>query len=239
MAITRIANDIIVLAYRMVGLQSPNTEMEGWKTNEGLRLLNFLLDDLSSVAANLPITDTLEFNLVAGQYKYTLGRNGEDIDFDPITLIKTSFILQNEIVYRLKSVNFSMFFAGGRTFSTRGKPAEILLEKKIDQSILSFYPVPDIAYSVRVEAKKHLDLLESQDILDELPVYYHRFLKYALARELAGINNRTWSPTFESEYLRMFNQIRANAVQDSQVERDVHFENRGNLIRGNRCVRTY
>lgn len=237
MAITRIATDIIVFGYRLVGLLSPNTELEGWKVTEGLRLLNFLLDDLSSASTNLPIFDILEFDLTAGKYVYTVGKDGQDIDSRPITLVQNACIIESNRIYQMKIANYDMFYTDGVNFSSRSRPYYILLEKRVDESQLSFFPVPERTYSVKLRLKKHFDLIEEQTVLNELPVYAHRYLMYALGRILASMNNRTWDNKSEQEYTRLFNQIRANANVDLSVDRDVPFDWGGYGYRGRgRCL---
>lgn len=240
MAVDRIVNDIIINAYRLVGNLDPNGEVPGYKVNEALYLLNELLDELSSFADNIPVFDILTFNLEAGKDQYTIGDNATDYDIESrqISVLNDAYFLEaSGQIRRLTILPYAQLYQDGRPI-INARPTEILHEKFADYSRITVFPIPAQSYVCKLRIKKYFSDLEIQRALTGLPVFYHRYLRYALARELEAIGKlNNWTPTLEQEYNRLFMMIHAKGGSDLAIKRRVDFDQENYHSRGYRYAR--
>jgi hypothetical protein len=209
----RTANDIIVRAFYLIGEFSPNRLPDATDMQEGLYCLNDLFDHFASLGIYIPYIKELTFNLITNQENYTLS-NIIPADVDSERIVELEFVNVaidgQEISYPVRIINRSSLLNNTRFTALQTRPGFVILERQDLYSQLTFYPKPDQPYVCTVRAKFMLDKLELFDNLEEVPPYYFRFLRYALARELLNIYpSANWSKMSEETYQSMVANLKA------------------------------
>ncbi len=219
--VPRTANDIILRAFYLIGEVSPNEVPTAAQAAEGLYSFNDLLDSFSAVGVMIPFIKKLNFTMTVGKDEYTIsniaGQNA-DIDFERIVELDYVNIIRENISYPCRVIKRSELLNNTRLVNLKTRPGFVILIRSDLDSTLKFYPVPAFPYEVNVRAKFMLDHVELFDRLDEVPPYYYRFMRYALARELLNIYpSANWSPQAEKDYEIMLKNVTAAADIDMAI----------------------
>jgi hypothetical protein len=89
------------------------------------------------------------------------------------------------------------------------------------QTNLTFYPVPDLAYVCTVRGKFMLNRLSLFEVIQEVPPYFYKFLRYALGRELRSYYpSSSWDQIKEDEYQAMLKHIKASTEINILINTD-------------------
>ena len=209
----RTANDLIVRAFYLLGEFSPDAIPSGQDVQDGLYYLNDILDYFSSQGLLIPYIKNVEFTMEVGKGEYTFSNviTNPDVNSERIVELDYVNIIRDQISYPVRIISRAELFNNARLTDLQSKPGYVILIREELQSKLKFYPVPAFPYECVVRAKYMLDHLELYDQLDEIPPYYYRFLRYALARELKDIYpSSNWSAQQEQMYQEMLRDIKAN-----------------------------
>jgi hypothetical protein len=211
--IKRTTNQVVNTAFYLIGLINPNEGIPGYYTTEAIYLLNTLLDHYMSVERLIPYFATLEFTLTAGKAEYLVGPGSSEVTSEKISSIGQASLSLNNVSYPLEQIKY--FNLQGNTYTTnkRATPATIILQNQVYESKIILYPIPDRDYLLQLQIKEQIGPLTDQSLLVELPVEYHRFLTYALARDLSSIFrvSKAWTPLLENEYQTMKKNLMGNA----------------------------
>lgn len=229
----RTANDIIVRAFYLIGEVSPNETPTSDQVLEGLYYLNDLFDHFASLGIYIPFISELSFTMTPGKDKYTISNIlSSDILFERIVELDFVNVIRNEISYPLRIINRAELFQNSRLTNLEARPGYVILERRSLESELHFYPVPAFAYECKVRAKFMLDHVELFDTFDEVPPYYNRFLRYALARELRSVYpSANWTQTAENEYqLMLKNLAAANDIELTIYPDNILMEPYGDFV---------
>ncbi len=206
----RTVNDIIVNAFYLAGINSPDEVPSGQDIHEGQYLLTSLLDHYTSSGIYLPFIKELEFTMTPNKDTYSIS-DVVPADIVNRPLASLDFVniqLSTDISYPVNIIERVQLFKDLRIKNLSTRPAYVILERAEQSTSLKFYPLPDQAYECTVRGKFFIEPLELNDRLDEVPFYYHRFLRYALARELSSVySTSTWKPIQEKEYSEMLKTI--------------------------------
>lgn len=218
----RTANDIIVKAFYLIGEFSPDETPSGSQITEGLYYFNDLFDHFSSLGIYIPFIKELTFNLQSGKDEYTISNAiPADVTAERIVELDYVNIIREKISYPVRIVKRSDVFNETRLFDLESRPGYVILMRDDLFSKLKFYPVPSFPYECHVRAKFMLDHVELFDNLEEIPPYYFRFLRYALARELKDVYpSANWSATAESAYQEMRKNLTAANDIDMSIWTD-------------------
>lgn len=218
----RTTNDIIVRALNLIGELSPDEIPSGSQVTEGLYYLNDLFDYLSSAGIYIPFVRQLTFTMTVGKSDYSFSNNfpadifsERIVEVDYVTVQRDSSSFPVRIVKRADLLN--NFYVT----NAQGIPGIVIFERSDQFSNLKFQPAPDFNYECHVRAKFMLDHLELYDNLDEVPPYYFRFLRYALAKELISVYpSSNWTPQAQQEYDTMFKRLTAANDVDLTINTD-------------------
>ncbi len=218
----RTANDIIIRSYYLMGELSPDELPDAAQIAEGLYYLNDLLDFFSSAGIFIPFITELNFNLVANQDKYIFSNNvPADVVADQIVEIDYCNVLRDNISYPVRVISRSELFNSTRLVNIKTRPGLVILNRQELFSEIQFYPTPTFNYECNLRVKSYLDSLELQDVINEVPRYFYRFLRYALARELTAVYpSGNWTPKMEKEYEFMYQQLTAASDLDMTIYPD-------------------
>lgn len=218
----RTTNDIIMRSYYLMGELSPDELPTASQISEGLYYLNDLLDFFSSSGIFIPFVTELKFNLVANQDKYTISNNvPADVVADQIVEIDYCNVIRDNISYPVRLISRSELFNNTRLVNIKTRPGLVILNRQELFSEIQFYPTPVFPYECNLRIKSYLDSLELLDVLNEIPRFYYRFLRYALARELSSVfPSSSWTPKLEKEYEFMYQQVVAATDIDMTIYPD-------------------
>lgn len=160
-------------------------QVSGAQLQDGLRLLNVLLNNQNSAASRIPYTSDTTLNTVVGQETY----------FIPglISLETASYDLGG-VLYRLILETTINYKSRNRVRDLKTILSSLYLDRKLGGSDIQFYPLPDQVYEVILTGTFFLNsVVLATDIESILDLYYINFLEYALA-ELLCIFNRVPVP---------------------------------------------
>lgn len=216
---SRTTNDIIVKAFYLIGEFSPDELPSDSQITEGLYYLNDLFDHFASLGIFIPFIKELTFNLQSGKDEYTISNIiPADVDFERIVELDYVNIIRERISYPVRVIKRSDIFNNTRLVDIKTRPGYVIFIRDDLFTKLKFYPVPEFPYECHVRAKFMLDHLELFDNLDEVPPYYFRFLRYALARELKDVYpSGNWSAQAENEYQVMLKNVTAATDIDMAI----------------------
>lgn len=214
----RTAYDLVKYAYRLIGLNSPDDALTGGEAQEGLDYLNDLLDSFQGAELLIPYLDEVSFNLTANQDTYIFSSTNPAA-VGPRRIAGLTYVnitIDEGIIYPVNIISQSEYYTSVRYLSNVTIPQYVILRNGPVDSKIIFYPIPKSTYAVKVIGKFALENLEPNITITTLPPYYYRFLKYALARELASVfkdSGIKWGQKEEDEYQDLFDKtIGANDI---------------------------
>lgn len=212
MAIT--VRELLVRAFYLTGIFSPQTKPIEHELDEALFSLNELLDANSGDSLLVPFWKKLTFTLTPGVDSYTVGPSGAMITSNKIIDIVSANLIRQNVAYPLTVIESEELYDNSRYLLNQSMPGYIMLQNAASVSTVQFYPSPSLADTVLLIAKFTLSDLKLDDLLTELPDYYLRYLRFALGKELNVIyNTNNWSREKEDFYIDALKTVkRANNV---------------------------
>lgn len=217
--VTRTTNDLIINAFYTIGELGVGERPDAYMLESGLYLLNELLDQFSSNSVYIPYLSTVDFTFQVGKGTYSISNiETADINVDRPVDISFANYSVSTISYPLNILNKAQYYNNTRLTNLIARPSCVFLDKQIQESFLIFYPLPDQPYPCKVQLKCMIDKLEPFDVLDEVPPYYQRFLRLALARNLISYYpSANFSPQDEDEYQRIFADLKSGNEIDLTI----------------------
>ncbi len=96
----------------------------------------------------------------------------------------------------------NVFFNSYKYEPQQGLPRFVIITNETNLTRMQLYPSPSQQYDLFVYGKFELPYVTSNDTMEELPLYYYRYLRFALARELAIYKGRSsaWGDKLEAIY---------------------------------------
>jgi hypothetical protein len=219
---SRTTNDIINNAFYLIGEITPDVIPPASMIARGLFLLNDLLDSFSGEGIFIPNIKEINVNLTPGQAKYTVS-NIVPADFVFNRIVELDFVLLTvqTISYPVQIVDRAVVLNNVRYPSLQAMPSKVYLDRLDLQTDLTFYPTPNLAYATTIKGKFMLDRLSLFQVINEVPPYFYRFLRYALARELRSYYpSSTWADTQENEYQKMYQMIKGSSEINILIDPD-------------------
>lgn len=206
---SRTVNDIIVNSFYQIGELSPDEVPSASLISRGLYLLNDMLDSFAVSGIYIPFIRDLTFNLSAGKDIYTISNVvTADITYERLVALEYVNVKRDTVSYPVRVINRAELFNQTRVTDLPSRPTKVILERRDFFSQLQFYPVPQFDYECTIRGKFMFDKLELYDAIDEVPAYYYRFMRYALARELKSFYpSANWGETDEKEFQKMMKDI--------------------------------
>lgn len=229
-------NDLIIRAFSTIGIYAPYKIVDGTDKLTALYHLNELLDYYQFSGLYIPFYSEFFFPMTVGKDEYVISNQvGADVAHNPIIELNFVNIRYLDVLYPVSILSYDEIDRNVRNPEILSRPRNIVLQKGVDTSKVIFYNKPDFPYECRIRAKTFLSDVQLQDHLTEIPGYYHRFLRYALARELKDIyKSENWGEAEEQKYQTILTEIKnaadfplstdknpvfgtANVVYDSRI----------------------
>jgi hypothetical protein len=193
-------------AYQYVSASSPTVPLQGFDTSDGLRIMNDLIADYSSSSLLLTIARKIELTVQIGQQFVTFGA----ADYLPtpnytggrLSNLENAWLNLGGVDYPLIDESRNVFFGSYKYFPQKGLPRFVIITNDLDVTTMQLYPSPSQQYNLWVYGKFQLPTLIETDLMSLVPQYYQRYLKYAIARELALFKGRSnaWDEKLEARY---------------------------------------
>lgn len=221
--VTSTINDLITQAYYMVNEYQRENPLPGFAMNEGLYLLNQLVAQFSSADSYIPSQTLFEFTMIPGQDVYTFS-NIIPADFNTNRIANIDFLNffidagLNRINVPITIVSPAQMYYNNRQEVANAWPQYATFTNYPLNSEIRLFPAPALPYLAQLRGKFFIDKFELFQPIENVPLYWQRFLIYALARERTNYYiPANWTPTAEAEYQRMFNDLMNSGQKDMTI----------------------
>lgn len=187
----RTVNKLIERAYRIINVKTDDRNLTGDQVTEGLYSLNVLIDELSGLGMYLPLFSEYEVALTPGERELVFSEYYPATGIN-ITQLSHVSIIENDTLYPVEILSDTLYFEGNSLTAT-GRPTKCyfinrmvpsLTIKRLVESVIVFYKIPDKAYTCSIKAKIKMTNQALNTDIDGIPPYMIFYLENALARML-------------------------------------------------------
>jgi len=195
-------------AYQLISANSPTVPLQGNDMLKGVQFLNELIQSYSGTGLMTTISKEISYQLSIGQSEITFA----DPDYTPAADVQEGRLANTQNVYLLlENVTYPLIIQNRNSFLSSykfdpqiGLPRFAIIYNEVDVTRMRIYPGASQAYELRVYGKFELPEYTENDDLSNLPLYYNRYLKFALARDLAMYKGRAeaWTDKLELMYVQ-------------------------------------
>lgn len=196
-------------SYQIISANSPFVPLKDGDFTKGLQFLNELLASYSGTGLMTTIAKEVTTPVIAGQKFVTFGASGFDINEGRLSNIEDSWLVLTGVTYPLIPVSDHSFNEQYKYAPLQGLPIYAIIVDYPDHTRLQLYPAPSQGYELFVYGKFELPELNKDSTMQELPNYIIRFLKLALARDLAVYKGRlsAWDERLEDRYIQAMDDM--------------------------------
>lgn len=233
--------DFVTDSYQLISASSPTVPLYGNDMEKGVRFLNELLKSYSSSSLLLTIAQKVKLTVQINQLFVTFA----DVGFVPpaswvgnpyygttlpsysggrLSNLENAWLSLDGVTYPLIDESRNVFFGSYKFFPQLGLPRFTVLTNDLNYTTMQLYPGPSQQYDLWIYGKFELPYISESSNMSSLPLYYYRYLKYALARELAYYKGRSsaWDQKLEAMYQEARDEMESastmNLVIDSANE---------------------
>jgi hypothetical protein len=194
---------------------------------DGLEALNSMVNSWMTERLMVPSIGHDDFTLISGQQDYSFGTGG-DFDADRPAKIEFAGLTVNGLATTapyFREVSDDEWEAIPDK-TTSGIPYCYHIDHTSPEMNISFYPVPDGAYTFTPYVWKSISEFALGDVIT-LPPGYHRLLKYGLAIEIAPEYGKQPDPAIIADYTITKANIKRLNQPDLKMESDLALRQRG------------
>lgn len=194
-------------AYQLVSANTPTVPLQGNDMSKGISLLNQLISSYSSSGLLLTIAKDVTYNLSINQSEVTFGSADytptPDVTEGRLANLSDIWLLLDGVTYPLIIESRDVFLSSYKYDPQIGLPRFAIVYNETDLTRIRLYPGASQVYELHVYGKFELQTLGPNDDMASLPAYYRRFLKFALAKDIAVFKGRAqaWTELLESMYI--------------------------------------
>lgn len=206
-------------SYQLVSASSPTVPLYGNDMEKGIQFLNELLLDYSSSGLLLTVAKEVVTTIAIGQSEVTFGDPSfvptPDITSGRLANLENAWLLLEGVTYPLIDESRNVFLGSYKFDPQLGLPRFCIIYNETDLTRMRLYPGASQVYELHVYGKFQLGLFTENTNMATLPQYFQRFLKWALAREIAFYKGRSkaWSPKLQE----MYDEAKKNMVSASAM----------------------
>ena len=212
-------NDFVQDSYQLITANSPTVPLQGNDLSKGIQFLNELIAFYSSDSLLLTIAQKIELTVQIGQLFVTFADAGfvppSSWATDPhygstlpsysggrLTNLENAWLSLDGVTYPLIDESRNVFYGSYKFFPQLGLPRYAIITNDLNYTTMQIYPGPSQQYSLFVYGKFEQPALVSGGTMGNWPLYFIRFLKLALGRELAYYKGRSsaWDAKLEGMY---------------------------------------
>lgn len=190
-------------AYQLVSANSPTVPLQGNDLSKGIQFMNELLQSYSGTGLLLTIAKQVDFVMSIGQQNVTFADANyvpaADVQQGRLANLQNAWLLLDGVTYPLVDESRNVFLDSYKYDPQQGLPRFCIIYNNDDFTTMRVYPAPSQAFTLSVYGKFELATFSSTDTMATLPLYYSRYLKFALAKDLAAYKGRAqaWTPFLE------------------------------------------
>lgn len=193
----------ITQSYRLISANTPTVPLHGNDLEQGILILNELLDSYASTGLLLTIAKTVSIPLTIGQMNIVVGPATflpiPDITLGRLANLDGAWLLLDGVTYPLIDKSRDEFLASFKYDPLSGLPRFIIAYPDTEIVTLRIYPAPSQFFEFNLRGKFQLTNVTSNDDMSGLPGYYSRYLKFAVAKDIAMYKGRAdaWTDKLE------------------------------------------
>ncbi len=220
--------DFVTDCYQIISASSPTVPLHGNDVQMGVRFLNELLKHFSSTGLLITIAKKVNFTLNIGQQFVTFAdatyTPAADVQVGRLANLQNAWLELDGVDYPLIDESRNVFFGSYKYEPQQGLPRYIIITNDLNLTTMQFYPSASQQYNVFVYGKFELSYIHEEGTMESLPLYYYRFFKLAVARELSIYKGRSsaWTEKLEERYQEALDDMESassiNLVIDSPNE---------------------
>lgn len=197
-------------ALKLIGVLDPAETMESIDSDDGLLMLNNLVD-----AWNIERLNIYTITEVVASFSGATATIGPAMTIAtprPVRLETASYRI-GSIDYNLQIVNYAEYDSISMKALASAYPEVIYYDANSPAGLVYVYPVPSTSTQYRIQVQSQLVAFADLDTLYYLPQGYAKGLMYSLAIELAPTYQKEASPTVVRIYSMIMRSLkRANVV---------------------------
>lgn len=216
------ALQLITRAYYLSGVVAREFEtVSGTQIQDGLYLLNALLDYATVNTRLIPYWGRSVLNLVAGQEKYFV---------EGLRELETFTFNIGPVRYPVTEVNRIHYFGNGRVDNIVSIPFICLAEKAMDGMDIYVYFLPDQDYVANITGKYQLsDVTLTTDLSTVYDKYYIEYLRYSLAQYICLENIIEFPQMHEAQLEKMIKQLSWQSPPDLTMKKTTLINNQQSI----------
>ncbi len=190
-------------SYQLVSSSSPTVPLHGDDMSKGVQFLNELLTAYSGTGLMITIAKKETFILPIGQEEVTYAASTyiptPDVSSGRLANLQNAWLKLENVTYPLIIENRNTFLASYKFDPQLGLPRFAIVYNEVDVTRVRLYPAASQVYEFNVYGKFQLPLLGENDTMSIVPTYYIRYLRFALAKDLAVYKGRmqAWTQKLE------------------------------------------
>lgn len=221
-------NEFVQDAYQLISASTPTAPLQGNDLQLGIRFLNELIKSYSSSSLLLTIAQKVTFQVQIGQQFVTFSdptyTPAADVQVGRLSNLENAWLELEGVDYPLIDESRNVFFGSYKFFPQLGLPRFVIITNDLNLTTMQLYPAPSQVYTVFVYGKFELPYLIAGGNMSGFPLYYYRFLKFALARDLSFYKGRSaaWTEKLEMMFQECKDEMESvssmNLVIDSANE---------------------
>ena len=210
-------------AYQLISASSPTVPLHGNDLSKGVQFLNELLEEYSATGQLLTVARTIEQIITTGDQELSIGSPDfvptPDITEGRLSQLMESWLILEGVTYPLLELSETEFNQSWKYNPLDGLPRYLIIRQETDISYARIYPAPSQEFTLFIRAKFEISDFDTNDTMETLPKYYMRYLKFALASDLADYKGRSeaWTPKLEAK----LKQARSDMIAASPINLDV------------------
>lgn len=211
-------------SYQLISANSPTVPLHGNDMSKGVQFLNELLKSYSSSSLLLTIAKKVQFQLAIGQQFVTFGdptyTPTPDVTEGRLSNLQRAWLQLDGVDYPLIDESRGVFFGSYKFEPQKGLPRFVIITNDLNLTTMQFYPSASQVYDVFVYGKFELPSLTENDTMAGLPLYYIRYLRFALARDLAFYKGRSaaWDEKLEAMYTALRDDMESVTAMDLVID---------------------
>lgn len=230
-------NEFVQDAYQLISASSPTVPLHGNDMSKGIQFLNELLSSYASSSLRLTIAQKIQLTVEIGQLFVTFA----DAGFVPpsswtgnphygntlpsysggrLSNLENAWLSLDGVTYPLIDESRNVFFGSYKFFPQLGLPRFAIITNDLDYTTMQIYPGPSQQFNLWIYGKFELPYVVAGGTMNNLPLYYSRFLKMALARELAYYKGRSsaWDAKLESRYQELLEEMESVTAMNLVID---------------------
>lgn len=212
-------------SYQIISASSPTVPLHGDDMLKGVQFLNELLNGYSATGLMITIAKHITFTLPIAQEEVTFGSPlyvpTPDVTTDGrLANLQNAWLLLDNVTYPLIQENRNTFFNSYKFDPQLGLPRFVIVTNETDLTRVRFYPAASQVYEVNIYGKFQLPDLTENDTMALLPTYYVRYLRFALAKDLAVYKGRmqAWNQRLEDMLTQAYNDMMSVSSVNLNIE---------------------